>query len=394
MLRLFSWILLILVGLPAFAQPGATALVFRNTAAPACDASRRGVIAVELNEDGRPDGFKVCLRDGAGRFAWIAASQQNSATFIHSPKVGGCPVFPDNNVWNSHVDDLPLMPDSAGIIGTYGTAKLGLVPAFSLNIADGRTPVQTLKIDSGESDFQPFPLTPEMRVEGYDGRNSLTVAGGPYKTDAHVLVLRKDDCKLFEIYGLRSNAIPYHAESVAIFDLLRNDMRPDGWTSADAAGLPIWPGVLTYAELYGQGEIHHMLRFTVDKTRNSFVWPARHYASRSGEHVLPPMGSRWRLKRSFDERVCRENELSGQAFPPEMSRLLRALKHHGMILADNGLAVKISTDADARWGNPYAPDSATWKMNGWSHCVTGLDFEVVNAQPLIVNTNSAATFVK
>jgi hypothetical protein len=358
---------------------------------PGCDAAHRGSTVLEMGTAGTPDLLKVCLKDGTERFAWVNASQQNPNTFVHPPKAGGCPLFPDNNVWNTKIDGLPEAAESKGIIHTYATMKLGLVPAFILNVADTDTPTYAVSFRSPESDGGKYPVTPEMEVEGYAAKNTFPVSKGPYQTDAHLLVVRKDQCKLYEIYALASNAPPYPAGSGAIYDLTTNDLRPDGWTSADAAGLPIWPGVLTYAEMYGEGEIRHMVRFTVSRTRSTYVWPARHYASRSGEVTLPPMGSRWRLKASFDETTCRTSENAGQPFPPEMQRLIRALKHYGMILADNGLAIKISTDADRRWGDPESPSSATWVMNGWCHCMSGEDFEVVNAQPLMVNANSAET---
>jgi hypothetical protein len=201
-------------------------------------------------------------------------------------------------------------------------------------------------------------------------------------------VLQTEECKLYEIFALTSNAPPHKGNSGAIFDLRSNRLRPDGWTSTDAAGLPIWPGVLTYEELYGEGEIRHMVRFTVNRTRNTYVWPARHHASRNGDPALPPMGSRWRLKASVDENVCRHTEYAGRPFPPEVRRLIRSLKRYGMILADNGAAIRISTDADARWGNGQ-PGSPEYELNGWTHCLTGRDFEVVDATLLSLSPDSA-----
>jgi hypothetical protein len=362
-----------------------------HTDQPACDAAHRGSTILEQGGAGHPDLLlKVCLKDGAGRFAWVNASLPNRNTFVNAPKVAGCPVFPDNNVWNAKIDELPVSKESKPILRTYGALKLGLVPAFTLNIADANTPAYLMAFESTESDGGRYPITPEMEVEGYTGKSRFPVANGPYSTDAHLLVLRKDQCKLYEIYALGSKAPPYPAGSGAIYDLTANNLRPDGWTSADAAGLPIWPGVLTYAELYGDGEIQHMVRFTVSKSRNVYVWPARHYASHTADPNLPPLGSRWRLKASFDEKTCHAAENAGRPFPPEMQRLLRALKHHGMILADNGLGIKITTDADQRWGDPESPASAVWTMSGWCHCVSGQDFEVVNAQAIMANADSAA----
>ena len=171
---------------------------------------------------------------------------------------------------------------------------------------------------------------------------------------------------------------------------MSNDLRPDGWTSSDAAGLPVWPGVLSYSELFdGEGEIRHMVRFTVNSTRNTYVWPARHFASRKGEVNLPPMGSRWRLRASTDEAMCHASDNAGKPYPPAMQRLIRALKRYGMILADNGAAILIQSDTDPRWGDPNSPSSQQWIFNGWTHCLTGRDFEVVDSLSLMVNANSA-----
>jgi hypothetical protein len=357
---------------------------------PACEAGNRGQVIITLGQAGHADLMKVCARDGAGRFRWTTSAQQNTNTFASTRMVAGCPIFPDNNVWNSRVDSLAVDASSAAIIGTYSSARLGVTPGYSLNIADSATPRGPVKFETTEADGGRYPISPDMQVEGYGLNASFPVTNGPYKNDAHLLVLEKDECKLYEIFLLKNTAPPFEASSGAIYDLMANHMRPDGWTSADAAGLPIWAGVLTYEELFGEDDIRHMLRFSVNRTQNTYIWPARHYASRSGDPSLPPMGSRWRLKASFDENTCRANDHAGQAFPAEIKRLIRALKTYGMILADNGLAILISTDADQRWGDPASEDSATWKVNGWSHCMTGRDFEVVNSTPLMVDPNSAA----
>ncbi len=364
--------------------------VYRAGAEPACDNSRRGAIIVSLGGAGQPDMMKVCLKDGAGHFAWRANGQQNSNSFVQVRTIGGCPIFPDNNIWNTKIDSAFVASSSAAIINTYAAAKVGTAPSMTVNLADAKTPMHSIAFDSTENDGGKYPVTQDMSLEGYDGKSKFTISGGPYNSDAHLIVLRTDECKLYEIFFFKTTAPPYRGGSGAMYDLTSNHMRPDGWTSADAAGLPIWPGVLTYEELYGGQEIRHMVRFTVDRTRNQFVWPARHYASRRPEPALPPMGSRWRLKASFDGQTCRENENSGKAFPPEMQRLVRALKGYGMILADNGLAIKITTDADHRWGNPASETSPNWIINGWTHCITGRDFEVVDAAPLMMDLNSAA----
>jgi hypothetical protein len=343
---------------------------------------------VALGAAGHADVVKVCLRDGLGRFAWVAPGDENRNSFAHTRKIAGCPIFPDNNVWNSTIDKLPVSDESAGIVGTYASIRLGIVPEFTINLADSKTPAGNVQFGASESDGGKYPIAGNMIMEG-TSRRSL-VSGGPYKdSDAHLLVLQTEQCKLFEIFALGSSAPPYKGGSGATFDLMANNLRPDGWTSSDAAGLPIWPGILTYGELYGEGEIRHMVRFTVNASRNSYVWPARHFASRKGEATLPPMGSRWRLKASVDEGVCRQNDDAGKPYPPEMRRLIRALKRYGMILSDNGLAIRISTDTDSRWGDPQSSSSPEYVFSGWAHCLTGRDFEVVDSSALMISRDSA-----
>jgi len=368
--------------------PGGVA-TYNAGSEPACDQSRRGSMIVVLGGTGYPDQLEVCLRDGAGKFLWASASQLNRNSFAHTRTVGGCPVFPDNNVWNSTVDKLPVSPESAAIMRTYAASRLGTVSEFTLNLANSKTPAGPIQFEaSPESDQGRYPVTGSMKMQGPKRENP--VSGAPYKgSDSHLLVLETDTCKLYEIFDLKSGAPPYRAGSGAIYDLTANNLRPSGWTSADAAGLPIWPGVLTYGELYGGGDIRHVIRFTVEHTRASFVWPARHFASRSGDAALPPMGSRWRLRAAADENVCHAGDNNGKPYPPEMHRLIHALKHYGMMLADNGLGIRIATDTDGRWGDPNSPSSPEWVLNGWTHCLTGNDFEVVDASLLMVNADSA-----
>jgi hypothetical protein len=382
-------VLLFWLAVPQTGRGPGAATSYPQGGQPPCDQSRRGSMIVVLGAAGYPDSLEVCLRDGAGRFVWSPASTLNRNTFARTRMAGGCPVFPDNNVWNSTVDKLPVSPESAPIIHTYAASRLGTVPEFTLNLADSKTPAGPVQFDaSSESDQGRYPIAGSMKMQGTERESP--VSGGPYKnSDAHLLVLQTDQCKLYEIFALGTAAPPYRGGSGAIYDLMANNLRPNGWTSADAAGLPIWPGVLTYAELYGGGEIRHMIRFTVEHTRNSFVWPARHYASRSDSAAFPPMGSRWRLLAATDEGVCREGENSGKSYPPEMRRLVHALKHYGIILADNGIAIRIATDTDARWGNPGSSSSPEYVLNGWTHCLTGRDFEVVDSSLLMVNSDSA-----
>jgi len=357
---------------------------------PLCDGRTRGQTVVILGGTGQSDLLETCLRNAAGNFAWVSAGQQNTNTFVNSRMAGNCPIFPDNNVWNTPIDSLQVDPESAGIIATYALSRVGTTPEFSLNLASSVTPAFRVTFGaSDQSDGGSYPIAPNMLVEGYQFNGSFPVSSGPYNGDAHLLVVQTNECKLYEIFGLASAAPPYNAGSGAVFDLLQNDLRPDGYTSADAAGLPIWPGVLTYAEVYGSSEIQHMVRFTVNATRDTYIWPARHYASHNDSTSVPPMGSRWRLKAAFNDSTCVANDNTGQAFPPEAQRIIRALKKYGMILADNGSPILITADTDPRWGDPNAPASATYRLNGWMHCIRGSDFEVVDTSTLVQNPNSA-----
>jgi hypothetical protein len=158
--------------------------------------------------------------------------------------------------------------------------------------------------------------------------------------DRHALIVDRDACKLYELYALYPTSSGWRAGSGAIFDLRSNKLRPAGWTSADAAGLPILPGLARYEEV-ARGRIDHALRFTVQRTRRAYVWPARHFASSATDPALPPMGMRFRLKRSYP--------IAG--FPRQARIVLQALKEYGMIVADNGSDWYVSGAPDPRWSN-------------------------------------------
>jgi hypothetical protein len=177
-----------------------------------------------------------------------------------------------------------------------------------------------------ESDAGPYPIPANVKIEG----------GG----DAHAILVDADACKLYELYALSRTAKGWHAGSGAIWSLTSNQLRPAGWTSADAAGLPILPGLARYDEV-AAGRIDHALRFTVSRTRRAYVWPARHFASSLTSASLPPMGLRLRLKRSYD--------ITG--FPTQARVVLQALKQYGMIVADNGSSWYVSGAPDSRWSN-------------------------------------------
>jgi hypothetical protein len=224
-------------------------------------------------------------------------------------------------------------------------------------VVSGSTPGVNVSFDyADESDPGPYPIPRDAPIEG--GVSS----GG----DRHVLVIDRDHWTLYELFAAYpvSGSNDWTAGSGAIFDLGSNALRPDGWTSADAAGLPIFPGLVRYDEVVEQGVIRHALRFTVDTTRRAYVYPARHYASFDTSSARPPMGMRVRLKASFD--------ISG--FPPSARVVLQALKTYGMMVADNGGDWFVSGVPDARWSDT---ELNTLKQ------VQGSNFEVVEMGAIV-----------
>jgi hypothetical protein len=287
-----------------------------------------------------------------------------------------CGVFPADNIWNTPIDKLPLDPNSAAYVATIGQSGT-LHPDFGSGdwppgsgapigipyvIVPGTQQKVQVSFDYwDESDPGPYPVPADAPVEG--GRES--------DGDRHVLVIDRDNCILYELYYAFPQAGgSWHAGSGAIFDLKSNQLRPKGWTSADAAGLPVFPGLVRYDEV-ASGEIRHALRFTAPQTRKAYIWPARHYASSLTGTNYPPMGQRFRLKAGFD--------ISG--FSQQTQVILRALKSYGMILADNGSAWYISGAPDPRWNNDVLHELGR---------IAGSNFEAVDVSSLMVSADSAA----
>ncbi len=268
----------------------------------------------------------------AGSQAGASGPQAGAAA--SSPRIAGCPVFPAENAWNKDISRDPVDPRSDAYMRSIGGSRLH--PDFGsgrygdygipITIASAREPARGVRFTDypQESDRAPYPVPARARVED----------GG----DRHVLVVQRERCKLYELFGARRAGGRWEAASGAIFDLRRPRQRPAGWTSADAAGLPIMPGLARPDEA-SKGAIRHALRFTAPRTQRAYVAPARHAAGASSDRSLPPMGLRLRLKRSFDTRGYRGQSLA----------ILRALKTYGMILADNGSPLFISGAADRRW---------------------------------------------
>ncbi len=289
----------------------------------------------------------------------------STANALRLPAAPRCPIFPANNAWNERVDALPVAANSATLIASIGLST-GLHPDFGSGLYDGQpigipfdvvshsTPRSRLTFDyADESDKGPYPIPKTVHIEG--GRASTG--------DRHALLVDKDACKLYELFALYpKSGGGWKAGSGAIWSLLSNAVRPAGWTSADAAGLPIFPGLARYDEV-ARGVIDHALRFTVQHTRRAYVYPARHYASSSDDPSLPPMGLRVRLKASVD--------ISG--FPKQARVVLQALKTYGMILADNGSNWYISGAPDPHWSNDALHTIGR---------ITGADFEVVDTSSL------------
>jgi hypothetical protein len=252
--------------------------------------------------------------------------------------------FPADNAWNQDISSAPVDPNSSAIINFIG-ASTPLHPDFGAGLYSGQTIGIPYIVVSGspfvnvrytaygsESDPGPMPVPKNAPIEGYPK---------PGNGDRHVLVLDRDNCWLYELYHsyLQTDG-SWKAGSGSVWDLLNDEQRPYTWTSADAAGLPIFPGLARYDEV-ASGQIQHALRFTLQYSQTAFTPPASHWAGNSTSTYAAPMGMRVRLKSSFDIT----------SFPPQSRVILAALKKYGMITADNGGSMFISGDPDNRWNN-------------------------------------------
>jgi hypothetical protein len=292
-----------------------------------------------------------------------------SAT-AQSPAIGSCPVLPADNIWNTPVDQLPVSASSAAWVATIGAARTAH-PDFGSGLYDGApmgipyvtVPGTQVKYPASfdyadESDKGPYAIPLNAPIEG----------GSTSTGDRHALSIDTTNCILYELYAAYPQAASWIAGSGAIFNLLSNALRPSGWTSTDAAGLPVFPGLVRYDEV-AAGEIPHAIRFTVPQTQRAFVWPARHFASSLTGAQYPPMGARFRLRAGFDIN----------SFSAANQVILRALKKYGMMLADNGSAWFLSGAPDDRWNNDDLHNLSLLK---------GSDFEAVDVSPLMVDPNS------
>ncbi|MEZ5166511.1 MAG: S-layer homology domain-containing protein [Acidimicrobiales bacterium] len=296
-------------------------------------------------------------------------------TPITPPPRGMCEIFPTDNVWNTRADGLPVHARSADYVATIGGSKtvhadfgsgewppgsgspIG-IPVLEVGSSQPNVPVHWTAYGS-ESDPGPYPIPLSAPIEG-----------GPAATgDRHVIVVDTGECTLHELFDAHPTATGWNAASGAVYDLRSNAMRPNGWTTADAAGLPILPGLVRYDEVRS-GVIDHAIRFTAPVTARRHVWPARHDAGSTSSTAAPPMGQRFRLKKNVD--------ISG--YSRDARIILTAMRDYGIILADNGSSWYISGSPDERWNNDVLHELGA---------ISGSAFEAVDSSGLIADPNSA-----
>jgi hypothetical protein len=268
-------------------------------------------------------------------------------------------MFPLDNPWNEDISKKPVAPNSRNLIASVGADKS---LAYNLDMAfilvppnQKRVPVRINQYPE-ESDSGPYPVPDNAPIENWPlGGQTLDTIQRVGSGDRHMLILDPVNMTLFEFYTARKTAAGWVAAQASIFDLKTNKLRPDGWTSTDAAGLPILPSVVRYDELE-RGTVTHAMRFTIRNSRRAYVYPATHFASSKTDVNLPRMGERFRLRHDFDVT----------SFSPHTQALLTGLKKHGMFVADNG----------GDWRISVAPDS---RINGLDELrrVKGHDFEVI-----------------
>ena len=288
-----------------------------------------------------------------------------------APTVAGCAIFPADNIWNARIDSLPVLARSNDYIAAIGAGRT-MHPDFGAGLWEGGPigiPFVVVPDDQpavnivwtaygDESDEGPYPVPPDAPIEG-----------GPDATgDRHILVLQQGTCILYELYRAFPVEDDWEADSGAIYDLNSHALRPDGWTSADAAGLPILPGLVRFDEV-AAGEIRHALRFTAPRTQRAYLWPARHYASSLTDPGYPPMGARFRLRADFPI----------EDYSPTVQVILRAMQHYGLILADNGSPWYLSGAPDERWDNDVLRELRQ---------VRGSDFVAVDVSSLQLDPDS------
>lgn len=299
-------------------------------------------------------------------------SPTSPSTSVLSPSLKECAVFPKDHIWNIPVDTLPIAPNSDAyvrsiglnrrLIANFGPPRLGGYDGIPYIVVDNSHPMVDIDfvLHGRESDPGPYPVPRDAPIEDADAMGS----------DRHVLVVHTDTCMLYELYHAYPNLDgSWRADSGAVFDLKGYALRPETWTSADAAGMAILPGLVRYEEIL-EGEINHALRFTTRPTQSAYVWPARHEASDDYNLDLPPMGQRFRLKADYDIG----------SFSPQNQIILRALQTYGMMLADNGPNWAIFGAPDDRWNKEQLRELQRLRPS---------DFEAVDVSSLILDPHTA-----
>jgi hypothetical protein len=284
-----------------------------------------------------------------------------------APPSTTCPVFPADNIWNTDISTMPVHPQSAQWLSSMAAATTNLHPdfgappyGFPYTVVDNIHPTVSISfLYASESDPGPYPVGADTQIEN--------------GSDHHALIINRDSCTLYELFDLAGSGSSWTAGSGAIFPLGSDALRPPGWTSADAAGLPMFPGLVRWDEVQA-GAITHAIRFTAQQTDQSFLWPARHQAGAAANPALPPMGARFRLKAGYDIST----------FSPQAQVILRALQHYGLIVADNGSNWFFSGTEDANW-----PDSLLTELKS----VPASQFEAIDESSLMVSSDSARTNV-
>ncbi len=354
---------------PAHASPGDTLEIFLENVTPGAE------IGVLLNAEqivfleAGPEKVKLVLPEEfiGGEFAVVAGSDTTGSWFVNIPNpsppvIAGCRIFPADNPWNQPVEGFPVHPNSDNYVKNIG--YVGLHPDFGSNpnygipfvVVGGDQPRVPLSFTyADECDPGPYPIPENPPIEG----------GETSTGDRHVLVLDSTNCMLYETFSTYYESPGWEAGSGAVFDLGSNALRPDTWTSADAAGLPILPGLVCYDEV-AAGEVNHAIRFTVEESQRAYVYPATHFASTSYDTNRPPMGLRVRLKADYDL-----SSFTGQA-----RVIAKALKKYGMIVADNGGDWFFTGASDTRWNDN--------ELNQLKR-IFGSAFEVVDVSAMVVS---------
>lgn len=310
-----------------------------------------------------PSAVTPSAQNTAGETVVAGASIDTSdpaGAIDEAPTLDGLQIFPADNWWNTDISAYPVHPNSQNYLASIGL-DTGLHPDFGTVWEGAPIGIPYVLVDEDqprvdvsfyyddESDPGPYPIPPDAPIEGGEDSDG----------DRHVIVIDTAAKRLYEIFDAHQQEDgSWEAGSGAVFDLTSNQLRPAGWTSADAAGLPIFPGLVRYDEVVEHGAINHALRFTVHNTRRAYITPATHWASDDSNPNLPPMGLRVRLRADFDV----------SSFSPHVQVILRAMQRYGMFVADNGSNWYVSGAPDPRWDDDELHELGR---------VHGSDFEVV-----------------